>query len=196
MPRNVFITEGTGFIGRPLITQLVCRGHAVRALVRSGSESRLPSGATAVSGNPLDASYASAIPPADTFVHLVGVSHPNPSKASEFRSIDAASAKVAIGVARAAGVSHFVYLSVAQPAPVMQAYIAARAECEAALRASGLNATMVRPWYVLCPGRRWPYLLLPIYWVMNLLPKKTRDGARRLWPGHHSLHDGGARYSG
>jgi nucleoside-diphosphate-sugar epimerase len=44
---------------------------------------------------------------------------------------------------------------------------------------SGMNATILRPWYVLGPGHRWPYLLLPIYKLMELLPS-TREGATRL----------------
>src|SRR5207247_1527733 len=76
-------------------------------------------------------------------------------------------------------VRHFVYVSVAQPAPVMKDYLAVRAEGEALLRASGLNATILRPWYVLGPGHRWPYFLLPMYWVGELLPG-TRASARRL----------------
>jgi uncharacterized protein YbjT (DUF2867 family) len=131
-------------------------------------------------GNALDVdSYAGQIRPADTFVQLVGVSHPNPSKAVEFRNVDLASGRVAVEAARAAGVEHFIYVSVAQPAPVMKAYIQVRAECEAMIRQSGMNATILRPWYVLGPGRRWPYLLLPIYKLMELLPP-TREGAARL----------------
>jgi uncharacterized protein YbjT (DUF2867 family) len=52
-------------------------------------------------------------------------------------------------------------------------------EVEEAIRASGLNATILRPWYVLGPGHRWPYVLLPAYWVMGLIPGK-RETARRL----------------
>jgi uncharacterized protein YbjT (DUF2867 family) len=44
----------------------------------------------------------------------------------------------------------------------MRAYIAARVEAEDAIRESGLTATILRPWYVLGPGRRWPILLGPI----------------------------------
>jgi uncharacterized protein YbjT (DUF2867 family) len=167
-------------MGRRLAAELLSRGHKVRALVRPGSEKKLPPKAEPVVGDALDGnSYSRAIAPADTFVHLVGVSHPSPSKAEQFRRIDVQSAINAISTAVESGVQHFVYVSVAQPAPVMQAYIAARAECEQALRASGLNATVLRPWYVLGPGRRWPLLLVPMYWVLEVLPG-TRESARRL----------------
>ncbi len=89
MQRCVFITGGTGYVGRPLITLLLQRGHEVRALVRHGSERNLPAGCQPVVGDALESnSYAGQIKPADTFVQLVGVSHPNPSKAAEFRNVD------------------------------------------------------------------------------------------------------------
>jgi uncharacterized protein YbjT (DUF2867 family) len=177
---SVFVTGGTGYVGRPLITRLLERGHEVRALVRPGSEAKLPPGCQSVTGDALDASsYAGQIKPADTFVQLVGVAHPNPKKAAEFRSIDLVSGRGAIEAAGAAGVQHFVYVSVAHPAPVMKAYIQVRSECEAMIRQSGMNATILRPWYVLGPGHRWPYLLLPMYKIMEWLPA-TRAGAIRL----------------
>jgi uncharacterized protein YbjT (DUF2867 family) len=61
----------------------------------------------------------------------------------------------------------------------MKAYIAVRTKCEAAIEAAELNATILRPWYVLGPGHRWPYLLIPMYKAAELLPA-TREGARRL----------------
>jgi NADH dehydrogenase len=91
--RCVFIAGGTGYLGRPLITELLGRGHSVRALVRPGSESKLLIGCVSVFGNALDGdSYYKQIQPADTFVQLVGVSHPGPSKAAEFRAVDLTSA--------------------------------------------------------------------------------------------------------
>ena len=177
---SIFIAGGTGYIGRPLIQQLVAHGHHVRALVRSGSEKKLPAGCESVPGNALDpVTYASRVAPSSTFVQLVGVSHPSPAKAAEFQAIDRASGLGAVDVARNAGIQHFIYLSVAQPAPVMKSYIAVRAECEKALLASGMNVTILRPWYVLGPGHRWPYALLPMYWLCERIPS-TREGARRL----------------
>lgn len=94
----VFITGGTGYVGRPLIEALLDRGRKVFALVRPGS------------------------------VH---------------------------------------------------AYIAVRREGERLVTASGIPATILRPWYVLGPGHWWPYLLVPVYAALRCVPG-LRDGAERL----------------
>jgi len=178
--RDVFVTGGTGYLGRRLIPRLLARGHRVRALARPGAEGRLHPACTIVRGNALDrTTFAAQIAPADTFVQLVGVPHPSPRKAAQFRAVDRVSGLESVAAAPGAGVRHFVYVSVAQPAGMMQDYIAVRAEVEAALRASGLDATILRPWYVLGPGHRWPCLLLPLYWLMERIPSR-RDAARRL----------------
>ncbi|HWO01703.1 MAG TPA: NAD(P)H-binding protein [Blastocatellia bacterium] len=103
-PKNVFITGGTGYVGRALIAWLLDRGHAVRALVRQGSELKLAAGCEGVIGDPLDvSSFAERVQPSETFVQLVGVPHPSPAKAAEFRSIDLASARASISAAAGAG---------------------------------------------------------------------------------------------
>ncbi len=179
-PAAVFVTGGTGYLGSRLIMVLSRRGHAVKALVRQGSLHRLPAGPEPVVGDALHgAGYAGSIAPADTFVHLVGVARPSPAKAEDFLRIDLASVEAAVAAAVVAGVRHFVYVSVAQPAPVMRAYVAARRKAEEIIRRSGLAATFLRPWYILGPGHRWPYLVLPAYWLLGLIPA-TRAGAERL----------------
>jgi uncharacterized protein YbjT (DUF2867 family) len=176
----IFITGSTGLMGSHLIPALLAEGHSVRALARPASAKRLPPGCTPVLGDALDATaYAGDVRGCDTFIHLVGVSHPSPAKAAQFREIDLSSLRIALANAQAAGVAHFIYMSVAQPAPVMKAYIAVRREGEELLRRSGLNATFIRPWYVIGPGRRWPLLLKPVYAFMETFPS-TQDSARRL----------------
>jgi uncharacterized protein YbjT (DUF2867 family) len=176
----VFIAGGTGYVGRPLIDALLRRGFSVHALVRRGSEARLPPGALPVPGNALDAStFVAAIPPVATIVHLVGTPHPNPSKAAEFQRVDVASIRAMTAAASHAAARHIVYVSVAHPAPVMRAYIAARQEGEALVRKTGTPATILRPWYVLGPGHRWPYALVPLYAILRRMPS-TREGAERL----------------
>ena len=178
--RSVFITGGTGYLGRHLIPALQKRGLQIRALVRAGSQSKLAPGCEPVLGDALDAdSFAQKVPPSDTFVQLVGTPKPNPRKAQEFRDIDFKSGMAAVAAARQAGVRHLVYVSVAHPAPMMQAYIQPRVEVEEAIHKNSLNATILRPWYVLGPEHYWPYLILPGYWIMGLIPGK-REAVNRL----------------
>ena len=177
---HIFISGGTGYIGSRLIPRLVTDGHTVSALVRAGSQNKLPPGCLPIPGNALDASsYQKSVPTGSTFIQLVGVAHPSPAKAAQFRSIDLVAGREAVKSAIASGVDHFVYVSVAQPAPVMKVYQQVRAEVEALIRDSRLNATILRPWYVLGPGHLWPYALVPAYWVMERLPS-TRESAQRL----------------
>jgi uncharacterized protein YbjT (DUF2867 family) len=177
---NVFITGGTGYLGSSLIPLLVKRGHQVKALVRKGSEGNLPIGASGVTGDALKMdSYTKDLQDADTFVHLIGTPHPSPAKAKQFHDVDLVSIQVAIEAARESRVRHFVYLSVAQPAPVMKAFIDVRQQGEAMIRESGIPATFLRPWYVLGPGHWWAYITLPSYWILERIPK-TKESAQRL----------------
>ena len=180
MPRHVFVAGGTGSLGRSLLPALLARGHRVTALVRPGSERKLPQGCEPVSGDALDAaSFGGRIAPADTFVQLVGVPHPSPRKAEQFRRVDLISARASACAAASAGIRHFVYVSVARPAPMMKEYQEVRRQGEESIRAAGLAATFLRPWYVIGPGHRWAQLLRPAYFLLERLPS-TRDAARRI----------------
>src|SRR3954464_2137370 len=100
MPRSIFITGGTGYLGSRLIPLLINRGHAVRALVRAGSESRLPAEASPILGDALKReTFAHQIASSDTFIQLVGVPHPSPAKAEQFRQIDLVSAQASVAAA-------------------------------------------------------------------------------------------------
>ena len=179
MQRFVFVTGGTGYIGSRAIAALLARGHRVRALTRPGSQRKLPAGCEIALGNALDsATFADQVAPADSFLQLVGVAHPGPSKASQFESIDFVSARESVSAASRAQIAHFIYLSVAHPVSVMRAYQDVRMRGEAMIREAGLRATMLRPWYVLGPGHWWPIALLPYYGIAELVPS-MRESARR-----------------
>ena len=177
---DVFVTGGTGYIGQRLTRALVQRRHHVRVLTRPESASRIVAGAAAVVGNALVASsFTRALTTGDTLVHLVGTPHPSPAKALEFQRVDLPSIQASVAAASAAQVAHLVYVSVAHPAPVMKAYIEVRMAGEAAIARAGLTSTVLRPWYVMGPGHRWPLMLKPIYATLELWPG-TRERAQRL----------------
>ena len=175
--RDVLVTGGTGYIGTALIPALIARGHRVRVLSRQDSIGRVPEGAEAVVGDALSVeSVKSALRFGDTVVHLVGTSQL--ANATELERVDIASIKATIAAAHGSGVLHLVYVSVAQPSPVMRSYVAARAAGERAIADAGMRATVLRPFYVLGPGHRWPALLVPLYALATVIPG-LRQGARR-----------------
>jgi len=179
-PFDILVTGGTGYIGQHLVPLLVARGHRVRVLAREQSLGRVPAGATAVVGDALDGnSVSAALRPGETVVHLVGTPHPTPTKADQFEKIDLVSIRATVGAAKRAEISHLIYVSVAQPAPIMQAYLWVRTLGETMIREAGLTATIVRPWYVLGPGHWWPKVIMPLYKIAEWIPA-TRATAERL----------------
>jgi len=167
-------------MGSRLIPRLLARGHRVTAGVRPGSAGKVPAGAQVLPLDPLD---AAALRPAltghDTWVQLIGTPRPAPWKAARFRAVELRAAQAMAAALPGSDIRHAVYLSVAQPAPLMKAYLAVRRESESMLRSAGTPCTFLRPWYVLGPGHRWPYALIPLYHLLERI-HSTRPCAQRL----------------
>ena len=184
--RQVLVLGATGYLGAALTRNLLARGHSVRALVRHGSEHKLPAGVRAFIGSALEASdISAAMQRGDTVVHLVGTPSPAPWKGNAFERVDLSSALACVEAYKQVGAAHLVYVSVAHPAPVMARYIAVRQRAERAIVDGNLSATILRPWYVLGPGHRWPVALLPLYALAERVPT-WRDSALRLGLVTHS----------
>jgi uncharacterized protein YbjT (DUF2867 family) len=171
----VFITGGTGYIGKRLIKILLGLGYQVTALVRQQSMNKLPEGCQPVVADPFDASsYADAVPAYSIFIHLLGVRNPRPKKKLLFYSVDLASLRASVVAAKQAGVKHFIYLSVAQyPTKIMADFQEARRRGEHELIESGLVSTFIRPWYVVGPGHYWPLLFTPVFKLLEIIPSTS-----------------------
>ena len=178
---TIFITGGTGYMGSRLIRILLSKHFLVRALVRNGSEGKLPPGTVPVIGDAFSSSsFSKSIPHDAVFVQLLGVAHPGPKKKDLFRKIDLASALASVQAAKEAGASQFVYISVAQtPTKIMEDYQRCRAEAESAIRSSDLASTFIRPWYVVGPRHYWPLFLQPIFKILEWIPS-TAEKAKAL----------------
>ena len=179
--KSVFITGGSGYIGTRLIAALLKKQYTVKALVRKGSEGKLSGGCELIAGDPFDAlTFEKYISPSDILVQLLGVPHPSPKKKELFKTIDLASVRESAKGASEAGVKYFVYVSVAQaPTRIMKDYQIARAEGESIIRKTGMNATFIRPWYVVGRGHYWVLLLYPLFKILELIPA-TKEKAKKL----------------
>jgi nucleoside-diphosphate-sugar epimerase len=167
---RVAVTGGTGFVGRHLIGALVERGDDVAALVRSPAkaEALSASGCRLVEGGLEDAAARrTLLSGAEVVYHVAGlVSAPS---LSELQRVNRDATALLARDAAEAGVSRFLLVSSlavtgpaprgrsldesSGPGPVTQ-YGRSKQEGEAAVRASGVPLTVVRPPAVYGPGDR------------------------------------------
>ena len=110
---GVFVTGGSGFVGRNLIRALVAGGKPVRALVRSEAARRIVTtlGADAVDGD-LDhvASLTDALAGCDTVFHAAAlVTEWGPPQ--QFERVNVIGTEQMLKAAHAAGISCFVHVS-------------------------------------------------------------------------------------
>ncbi len=180
---TIYITGASGFIGTALIRRLEDRKE-LRIIGLSRSQRKTPApNVRWHKGDPLDLAFLSKeLVGVDTLVHLVGISSPGPFADGEFIDVDLKSAQVAAEAAKKAGVKHIIFVSVAQERSyIMDAYQSARALAENYFKETNIPLSIIRPWYVLGPGRWWPSLLLPIYGLLELIPF-TRKKATAFTP--------------
>jgi uncharacterized protein YbjT (DUF2867 family) len=133
---RILVTGGTGTVGSQVVEQLLARGAEVAVLTRDPDKARLPKGATATQGNLLDVATLRRV-----FQDVDGVFLLNAVSPTESQE-----ALLAITARRGSGVKHLVYLSVHQVdgAPWLP-HFGAKVGIEAAVKASGIAYTILRP---------------------------------------------------
>jgi nucleoside-diphosphate-sugar epimerase len=166
---RVFLTGATGFIGRHLCNRLLERGDQVVALVRApAGRSSLPPGVEVVPGDlSIFADPKTVLPPCDVVIHLAGVVAAR--KAAEYRATNYGAVTDLLACLRrqAWTPQRFLFASSLaaagpsdpdrpwtedDPPRPIDAYGAAKASAEEAVRTAPFPTTLFRPPIVLGPG--------------------------------------------
>lgn len=147
---RIAVAGGTGFVGRHVVEALQARGHTVRVLGRGGHAA--PPGAGFVRCDlargpvPHD-----ALRGCDAVVNLAGIKRP--SGTQTFEAVHVEGTGRLLEACREQGVRRFVHLSVVCSRPdAASPYHDTKWRAEERVRASGLDATVLKPGVIYGPG--------------------------------------------
>jgi len=148
---KVFLTGATGYVGRQVVRDLVKSGYAVVALIRKGSEPKLPEGIAGsimvVNGDiQKPESYRDALYSCDAIINLPGLLREFPNKGISFEGVHFLGTKLLVDETQKLGRPRFLQMSalgVRQEA--RPKYQETKFRAEEYLRASRLRWTIFRP---------------------------------------------------
>jgi NADH dehydrogenase len=184
MPR-VFVTGGTGFVGREVIHALRADGHTVRCLVRRGSESDLQGleAIERIEGDVLQLEgLASNMAGCEAVIHLVGIIREQPAHGITFEQVHVQGTRNVLAAAAAAGVRRYVHMSALGTRPEARSrYHRTKWAAEEAVRASGLAFTIFRPSIIYGRGDGFVSLLAGMIRRLPVVPV-IGTGRQRLQP--------------
>lgn len=153
---KVLVTGGTGFVGREVIDSVARAGYTVRALVRPGSESKLPD-VPDLETSPGDVSdpdsLAAAASGVGAAIHLVGIIRQFPDRGITFEKLHFQATLNVLNALKNAGVKRYLHMSALGARPDSSSeYHTSKARAEERVKTSGLEWTIFRPSLIFGPG--------------------------------------------
>jgi len=183
--QRVFVTGGTGFVGKAVIRALLAQGFLVRCLVRPGSEHDLK-GFESIDRVPGDVlqpdGLAASVEGCSALVHLVGIIREQRGRGVTFDRLHTQATRNMLALARAAGIKRFAQMSALGTRPGARArYHQTKWEAEEAVRASDLEWTILRPSIIFGRGDAFMSVLGRAVKQLPVMPV-LGDGRYRLQP--------------
>ena len=180
---KVFITGGSGFVGREIIQQLLAAGHSVRALVRREGALANPGDIEEIIGDTtqLD-SWREQLAGCDAVIHLVGIIREFPGKGVTFNKLHVESTANVLYAAAEQGVKRYLQMSAngTRKNAVTQ-YHQTKWEAEERVRKSDLEWTIFRPSLIYGPNDQFINMLAQLVKVLPVVPVMG-DGKYQLQP--------------
>jgi len=182
---RVFVTGGTGFVGREIIRQLVAADHRVVALVRPGSEQKLASDPK-ITFHPGDVLQPSTlqggIKGCEAVIHLVGIIREFPGKKITFRRLHVEATRNVVKAALSQGCHRYLQMSANGSRPGAKSeYHKTKWAAEEIVRGSGLDWTIFRPSLIFGEGGEFVAMLAGMVRNLPVVPV-LGDGQYRMTP--------------
>ncbi len=182
---KVFMTGGTGFVGREILGQLLSAGHEVRALVRDGSQDKLSGHQNLEThiGDVTDAaSLGGALDGCDAVIHLVGIIREFPGRGITFKNIHVTATENILEACDEQGVQRYLHMSSnGTRERGTTAYHRTKWQAEELVRASGLDWTIFRPSLIFGRGSEFVKMLTELIRRVPVVPV-IGDGQYRMQP--------------
>lgn len=166
MPKRVFVTGGTGFVGKSVIEELIGRGYKTNALVRHGTLNQV----NLIHGDLFnDAALDAGVAGCDAVIHLVGIIMERPPQGVTFERIHVEGTRRVVDAAKRRGVSRFIHMSALGTRPsAPSVYHQTKYRAEEYVRASGLSWTIIRPSMI--HGPRGEFAKMEFAWAKKRSP--------------------------
>ena len=181
---RIFISGGTGFVGKHLCRELLVRGHALKVLVhrRVGTPEH---NVVQVEGDVTSPeSVLSAMAGCDAAINLVGIIREFPDRGVTFQKLHMQATATVVDMAVKAGISRYLHMSALGVRPeAVSAYHRRKYAAEEHVRRSPLNATIFRPSVIFGPEDGFINQLAPLVRLLPAVPV-IGNGRYRLQPIH------------
>jgi NADH dehydrogenase len=170
MPKRIFVTGASGFVGAAVVEELVRRGFGVNALVNRRDLSGIAGDIRSVKGDLFDpVTLDSGMTGCDAVLHLVGIIMEQSQKGITFARIHAEGTKAAVESTRRAGIRRFIQMSaLGTRENAVSTYHKTKWQGELAVRNSELDWTIIRPSMI--HGPRGEFMQVEAKWARKQAP--------------------------